>query len=79
LGYACCSIPNIAVRDGRAGRDQGAVSLAERDPKIRVIVLRGAGRAFSGGYDFGDGLLNNGIRNGTLTIDIDNRTLRAEP
>jgi len=53
--------------------------LAERDQKIRVIVLRGAGRAFSGGYDFGDGLLNNGIRNGTLTIDIDNRTLRAEP
>jgi enoyl-CoA hydratase len=58
---------------------EAAVGLAERDPEIKVIVLRGAGRAFSGGYDFGDGLLNNGTRNGTLTIDIDNRTLRAEP
>ena len=31
------------------------VGLAERDPAIKVIVLRGAGRAFSGGYDFGGG------------------------
>ncbi|MGB6206367.1 crotonase/enoyl-CoA hydratase family protein, partial [Mycobacterium sp.] len=34
---------------------EAAVGLAERDPEITVIVLRGAGRAFSGGYDFGDG------------------------
>jgi enoyl-CoA hydratase len=26
---------------------EAAVGLAERDPEIRVIVLRGAGRAFS--------------------------------
>jgi enoyl-CoA hydratase len=32
-----------------------AIGLAERDPSIKVIVLRGAGRAFSGGYDFGGG------------------------
>jgi enoyl-CoA hydratase len=32
-----------------------AVGLAERDPAVKVIVLRGAGRAFSGGYDFGGG------------------------
>ena len=32
-----------------------AIGLAERDPNIKVIVLRGAGRAFSGGYDFGGG------------------------
>jgi enoyl-CoA hydratase len=32
-----------------------AIGLAERDPTIKVIVLRGAGRAFSGGYDFGGG------------------------
>ncbi len=32
-----------------------AIELAERDPSIKVIVLRGAGRAFSGGYDFGEG------------------------
>jgi enoyl-CoA hydratase len=34
---------------------EAAVGLAERDPAVKVIVLRGAGRAFSGGYDFGDG------------------------
>jgi enoyl-CoA hydratase len=32
-----------------------AIGVAERDPSIKVIVLRGAGRAFSGGYDFGGG------------------------
>ena len=34
---------------------EAAIGLAERDPAIKVIVLRGAGRAFSGGYDFGGG------------------------
>ncbi|BCI91492.1 hypothetical protein NIIDMKKI_66980 [Mycobacterium kansasii] len=34
---------------------EAAVGLAERDRDIKVIVLRGAGRAFSGGYDFGGG------------------------
>ena len=34
---------------------EAAVGLAERDQDIKVIVLRGAGRAFSGGYDFGGG------------------------
>jgi enoyl-CoA hydratase len=34
---------------------EAAVGLAERDPAVKVIVLRGAGRSFSGGYDFGDG------------------------
>lgn len=32
-----------------------AVGLAIRDPEVKVIVLRGAGRAFCAGYDFGDG------------------------
>jgi enoyl-CoA hydratase len=32
-----------------------AIGVAERDPTVKVIVLRGAGRAFSGGYDFGGG------------------------
>jgi enoyl-CoA hydratase len=32
-----------------------ASGLAERDPDVKVIVLRGAGRAFCGGYDFGGG------------------------
>src|SRR6516165_2506631 len=34
---------------------EAAIGLAERDHDIKVIVLRGAGRAFSGGYDFGGG------------------------
>ena len=34
---------------------EAAIGLAERDPDVKVIVLRGAGRAFSGGYDFGGG------------------------
>ena len=34
---------------------EAAIGLAERDQNIKVIVLRGAGRAFSGGYDFGGG------------------------
>ena len=28
---------------------EAAIGLAERDPAVKVIVLRGAGRAFSGG------------------------------
>ncbi|HEX6116424.1 MAG TPA: crotonase/enoyl-CoA hydratase family protein [Solirubrobacterales bacterium] len=34
---------------------EGAVHAAIRDPEVRVIVLRGAGRAFCAGYDFGGG------------------------
>jgi len=34
---------------------QDAVTRAVRDPAVKVIVLRGAGRAFCAGYDFGGG------------------------
>ncbi|MCQ4125242.1 crotonase/enoyl-CoA hydratase family protein [Rhodococcus erythropolis] len=34
---------------------EAAVGLAERDRSIKVIILRGAGRAFSAGFDFGGG------------------------
>src|SRR3954469_25220760 len=34
---------------------QAAVGLAIRDPDVKVIVVRGAGRAFCAGYDFGGG------------------------
>lgn len=34
---------------------EAAVGLAVRDPNVSVIVLRGAGRSFCAGYDFGDG------------------------
>ena len=34
---------------------QAAVGLASCDPDVRVIVVRGAGRAFCAGYDFGEG------------------------
>ncbi|CAN5618108.1 crotonase/enoyl-CoA hydratase family protein [soil metagenome] len=32
-----------------------AVGVAIRDPEVKVIVLRGAGRSFCAGYDFGQG------------------------
>jgi enoyl-CoA hydratase/carnithine racemase len=34
---------------------QAAVGRAIRDAEVKVIVLRGAGRAFCAGYDFGEG------------------------
>ena len=34
---------------------EAAVGRAVRDPEVKVIVVRGAGRAFCAGYDFGDG------------------------
>jgi enoyl-CoA hydratase len=34
---------------------EAAVNSAVRDPAVKVIVLRGAGRAFCAGYDFGGG------------------------
>jgi enoyl-CoA hydratase len=34
---------------------EAAVVRATRDPAVKVVVLRGAGRAFCAGYDFGDG------------------------
>src|SRR4051794_25788511 len=34
---------------------EAAVGLAIEDPAVKVIVLRGAGRAFCAGYDFGGG------------------------
>ena len=34
---------------------EAAIGVAERDPQVKVIVLRGAGRSFSGGFDFGGG------------------------
>jgi enoyl-CoA hydratase len=34
---------------------EAAVGLAIADPAVKVIVLRGAGRAFCAGYDFGGG------------------------
>ena len=32
-----------------------AVGVATRDPEVMVLVVRGAGRAFCAGYDFGGG------------------------
>jgi enoyl-CoA hydratase len=35
---------------------EAAVHRAIRDPEVKVIVVRGAGRAFCAGYDFGGGM-----------------------
>ena len=34
---------------------EAAVNVATRDDSVKVIVLRGAGRSFCGGFDFGGG------------------------
>jgi enoyl-CoA hydratase len=34
---------------------EAAIDLAIRDTSVKVIILRGAGRSFCAGYDFGDG------------------------
>ena len=34
---------------------EAAVHRASIDPEVRVIILRGAGRAFCAGFDFGGG------------------------
>src|SRR3954464_14917911 len=34
---------------------EAAVGRAIRDPEVKVIVVRGAGRSFCAGYDFGGG------------------------
>jgi enoyl-CoA hydratase len=34
---------------------EAAIELAVRDPIVKVVILRGAGRSFCAGYDFGEG------------------------
>ena len=55
---------------------EAAVGLAERDPAVKVIVLRGAGRAFCGGYDFGGGFEHWGESMNTDGAGIPERTSR---
>ena len=45
-----------------------AVNAAVRDPQVKAIVLRGAGRAFCAGYDFG-----GGFQWGSERFDTDGR------
>ncbi len=40
-----------AINDEMPGEIAAAVERANADPVVRVIVLRGAGRAFCSGYD----------------------------
>mgnify|MGYP001771001538 CR=1 FL=1 len=44
-----------ALSNNLRGELVHALKEAEFDPTIRVIVIRGAGRAFSAGYDIGGG------------------------
>jgi enoyl-CoA hydratase len=41
-----------ALSWGMMGELQTCLKACEKDPEVRVIVLRGAGRCFSSGYDF---------------------------
>ena len=34
---------------------EAAMHQATRDPSVKVVILRGAGRSFCGGYNFGQG------------------------
>ena len=50
--------PERAEHDRPADARRGArrrSGVAVRDPAVKVIVVRGAGRAFCAGYDFGGG------------------------
>ena len=38
-----------------AGKSPARIPTATLDPNVKVIVLRGAGRSFCAGYDFGGG------------------------
>ena len=51
-----------------------ALTAIERDPEIKVVVIRGAGRAFCAGYDLTVGLGESGSER--YTVDDDQRTLR---
>jgi enoyl-CoA hydratase len=51
-----------------------AISQIEKDPEIKVMVIRGAGRAFSTGYDLTGGWAEAGSK--PFTIDDDQRFLQ---
>ena len=45
-----------AIRPPMPDELEAAVTCANADPEVRIIVLRGAGRAFCAGFDFSEGL-----------------------
>lgn len=51
-----------------------AITEIEKDPEIKVLVIRGAGRAFSTGYDLAGGWGEGGSK--PFTIDDDQRFLQ---
>src|SRR5262249_22169389 len=51
-----------------------AVDQVAGDPDIKVLIIRGAGRAFSTGYDLSGG--GSGDRSKPFTIDDDRRVLQ---
>src|SRR5215469_7485508 len=51
-----------------------AITQIDKDPEIKVVVIRGAGRSFSTGYDLGGGWSEGGSK--PFTIDDDQRFLQ---
>ena len=58
---------------------QAAVGRAIRDAAVKVVVVRGAGRAFCAGYDFGGGFRALGRRSAPTGAGTPGRTSSRRP
>jgi enoyl-CoA hydratase len=63
-----------AMTPALIGEFSEAITQIEKDPEIKVVIIRGAGRAFSTGYDLTGGWGESGSK--PFTIDDDQRFLQ---
>jgi enoyl-CoA hydratase len=63
-----------AMTPALIGEFSEAITQIEKDPEIKVLIVRGAGRAFSTGYDLTGGWGDSGSK--PFTIDDDQRFLQ---